>query len=128
MAFLTTSSLSSRALIFVSHGAGEHCGRYDELAQMLKRLDMLVFAHDHGEYLQLPHGLAERPGLSPSSCLILVSGLKIYMWQLHKQGIVSDQQSLSNQSLQPGLLEAEKPKLSLFIQSLPGPRSPVEHL
>ncbi|KAK7804629.1 hypothetical protein U0070_011986 [Myodes glareolus] len=39
------------ALIFVSHGAGEHCGRYDELAQMLKGLDMMVFAHDHGEYL-----------------------------------------------------------------------------
>ncbi|CAH7166369.1 Mgll [Phodopus roborovskii] len=35
------------ALIFVSHGAGEHCGRYDELAQMLKGLDMMVFAHDH---------------------------------------------------------------------------------
>uniref|UniRef100_A0A8C2M013 Monoglyceride lipase n=1 Tax=Cricetulus griseus TaxID=10029 RepID=A0A8C2M013_CRIGR len=27
-----------KALIFVSHGAGEHCGRYDELAQMLKGL------------------------------------------------------------------------------------------
>ncbi|MBZ3877897.1 Monoglyceride lipase [Sciurus carolinensis] len=37
-----------RALVFVSHGAGEHCGRYDELAQMLIGLDMLVFAHDHG--------------------------------------------------------------------------------
>uniref|UniRef100_A0A8C0WYI7 Serine aminopeptidase S33 domain-containing protein n=1 Tax=Castor canadensis TaxID=51338 RepID=A0A8C0WYI7_CASCN len=36
-----------KALIFVSHGAGEHCGRYDDLAQMLMRLNLLVFAHDH---------------------------------------------------------------------------------
>ncbi|XP_036021997.1 monoglyceride lipase isoform X5 [Mus musculus] len=43
-----------RALIFVSHGAGEHCGRYDELAHMLKGLDMLVFAHDH-----VGHGQSE---------------------------------------------------------------------
>ncbi|NP_001397466.1 monoglyceride lipase isoform i [Mus musculus] len=40
-----------KALIFVSHGAGEHCGRYDELAHMLKGLDMLVFAHDHAVML-----------------------------------------------------------------------------
>uniref|UniRef100_A0A8D2CZN6 Monoglyceride lipase n=1 Tax=Sciurus vulgaris TaxID=55149 RepID=A0A8D2CZN6_SCIVU len=43
-----------RALVFVSHGAGEHCGRYDELAQMLIGLDMLVFAHDH-----VGHGQSE---------------------------------------------------------------------
>ncbi|KAL1791214.1 monoglyceride lipase [Sigmodon hispidus] len=43
-----------KALIFVSHGAGEHCGRYDELAQMLKGLNMLVFAHDH-----VGHGQSE---------------------------------------------------------------------
>ncbi|XP_031238369.1 monoglyceride lipase isoform X3 [Mastomys coucha] len=43
-----------KALIFVSHGAGEHCGRYDELAQMLKGLDVLVFAHDH-----VGHGQSE---------------------------------------------------------------------
>uniref|UniRef100_A0A8C2S2I2 Serine aminopeptidase S33 domain-containing protein n=1 Tax=Capra hircus TaxID=9925 RepID=A0A8C2S2I2_CAPHI len=36
-----------RALVFVSHGAGEHCGRYEELAQMLVGLGLLVFAHDH---------------------------------------------------------------------------------
>ena len=62
LSFLTAPFLSSRALIFVSHGAGEQCGRYDELAHMLKGLDMLVFAHDHGEYLQLPPRLAERLG------------------------------------------------------------------
>nr|XP_051708566.1 monoglyceride lipase isoform X1 [Oryctolagus cuniculus]XP_051708568.1 monoglyceride lipase isoform X1 [Oryctolagus cuniculus] len=36
-----------KALVFVSHGAGEHCGRYEELAQMLVGLQLLVFAHDH---------------------------------------------------------------------------------
>uniref|UniRef100_A0A8C6W6M9 Monoglyceride lipase n=1 Tax=Nannospalax galili TaxID=1026970 RepID=A0A8C6W6M9_NANGA len=43
-----------KALIFVSHGAGEHCGRYDELAQMLRGLNLLVFAHDH-----VGHGQSE---------------------------------------------------------------------
>ncbi|XP_066103477.1 monoglyceride lipase isoform X1 [Saccopteryx bilineata] len=43
-----------KALIFVSHGAGEHCGRYDDLAQMLVRLELLVFAHDH-----VGHGQSE---------------------------------------------------------------------
>lgn len=44
----------------MSHGAGEHCGRYDELAQMLVGLGLLVFAHDHGEY---------RPAPGPRVCL-----------------------------------------------------------
>ncbi|XP_042529183.1 monoglyceride lipase isoform X1 [Dipodomys spectabilis] len=43
-----------KALVFVSHGAGEHCGRYEDLAQMLLRLDLLVFAHDH-----VGHGQSE---------------------------------------------------------------------
>ncbi|XP_036593321.1 monoglyceride lipase isoform X3 [Trichosurus vulpecula] len=43
-----------RALVFISHGAGEHCGRYDDLAQMLTELDLLVFAHDH-----VGHGQSE---------------------------------------------------------------------
>ncbi|XP_012517408.1 PREDICTED: monoglyceride lipase [Propithecus coquereli] len=47
-------SVDSTALIFVSHGAAEHCGRYDELAQMLTGLDLLVFAHDH-----VGHGQSE---------------------------------------------------------------------
>lgn len=38
-----------RALVFIVHGAGEHCGPYDEIAQRLKELSLLVFAHDHGE-------------------------------------------------------------------------------
>ncbi|XP_074054528.1 monoglyceride lipase isoform X4 [Macrotis lagotis] len=43
-----------RALVFICHGAGEHCGRYDDLAQMLTELDLLVFAHDH-----VGHGQSE---------------------------------------------------------------------
>ncbi|XP_040851249.1 monoglyceride lipase isoform X2 [Ochotona curzoniae] len=43
-----------KALVFVSHGAGEHCGRYEELAQMLVGLHLLVFAHDH-----VGHGQSE---------------------------------------------------------------------
>lgn len=39
----------TRALVFIAHGAGEHSGPYDELAQRLKELSVLVFAHDHGE-------------------------------------------------------------------------------
>lgn len=40
---------SFRGLVFVAHGAGEHCCRYDDLAQMLTGIDFFVFAHDHGE-------------------------------------------------------------------------------
>uniref|UniRef100_A0A8C6S8N2 Monoglyceride lipase n=2 Tax=Neogobius melanostomus TaxID=47308 RepID=A0A8C6S8N2_9GOBI len=43
-----------RALVFVIHGAGEHVGPYDEVAQRLKELQLLVFAHDH-----VGHGQSE---------------------------------------------------------------------
>ncbi|CAJ1055473.1 monoglyceride lipase isoform X2 [Xyrichtys novacula] len=43
-----------RALVFIVHGAGEHCGPYDEIAQRLKELSLLVFAHDH-----VGHGQSE---------------------------------------------------------------------
>ncbi|XP_005937918.1 monoglyceride lipase [Haplochromis burtoni] len=43
-----------RALVFIAHGAGEHCGPYDEMAQRLKELSLLVFAHDH-----VGHGQSE---------------------------------------------------------------------
>ncbi|KAK5863276.1 hypothetical protein PBY51_000318 [Eleginops maclovinus] len=43
-----------RALVYIAHGAGEHCGPYDEIAQRLKELSMLVFAHDH-----VGHGQSE---------------------------------------------------------------------
>ncbi|KAG7521472.1 hypothetical protein JOB18_049096 [Solea senegalensis] len=43
-----------RALVFIVHGTAEHCGPYDELAQRLKQLCLLVFAHDH-----VGHGQSE---------------------------------------------------------------------
>ncbi|KAM6925429.1 monoglyceride lipase isoform 1-T1 [Xenentodon cancila] len=43
-----------RALVFIAHGAGEHSGPYDEIAQRLKELSLLVFAHDH-----VGHGQSE---------------------------------------------------------------------
>ncbi|KAM4768673.1 monoglyceride lipase isoform 3-T3 [Cyanocitta cristata] len=45
---------SPRALVFIAHGAGEHCGRYDDLAQKLAGLNLFVFAHDH-----VGHGQSE---------------------------------------------------------------------
>ncbi|MFT7804457.1 monoglyceride lipase-like [Arapaima gigas] len=43
-----------RALVFIVHGAGEHCGCYGDLAQSLIKQDLLVFAHDH-----VGHGKSE---------------------------------------------------------------------
>ncbi|XP_031701153.1 monoglyceride lipase isoform X1 [Anarrhichthys ocellatus] len=43
-----------RALVLIVHGAGEHCGPYDEIAQKLKEVSLLVFAHDH-----VGHGQSE---------------------------------------------------------------------
>lgn len=43
------SSPPLRALVFIAHGAAEHSGRYHEVAQRLKELSLLVFAHDHSE-------------------------------------------------------------------------------
>ncbi|XP_031422302.1 monoglyceride lipase isoform X2 [Clupea harengus] len=46
--------VSPRALVFVAHGAGEHCGAYNDLAQPLTRHSLLLFAHDH-----VGHGQSE---------------------------------------------------------------------
>ncbi|XP_026579097.1 monoglyceride lipase isoform X1 [Pseudonaja textilis] len=43
-----------RGLVFVVHGAGEHCCRYDDLAKMLTGINFFVFAHDH-----VGHGQSE---------------------------------------------------------------------
>ncbi|XP_069848130.1 monoglyceride lipase isoform X5 [Dipodomys merriami] len=56
-----------KALVFVSHGAGEHCGRYEDLAQMLLRLDLLVFAHDH-----VGHGQSEGERMMVSDFQVFV--------------------------------------------------------
>ena len=38
------------ALIFVSHGVGEHCSRYEEFGSVLARQGFLVVSHDHGKF------------------------------------------------------------------------------
>ncbi|XP_076133285.1 monoglyceride lipase isoform X3 [Alosa pseudoharengus] len=43
-----------RALVFVAHGAGEHCGAYNDVAQSLTKHSLLLFAHDH-----VGHGQSE---------------------------------------------------------------------
>eukprot|EP00054_Salpingoeca_dolichothecata_P018149 m.111089 g.111089 ORF g.111089 m.111089 type:complete len:313 (+) comp22755_c0_seq2:70-1008(+) len=44
-----------KALLFISHGAGEHVRRYDSFAlKLAEELNILVFAHDH-----LGHGKSE---------------------------------------------------------------------
>lgn len=40
-----------RAMLYVSHGVGEHMERYDELGTYLAENGVLVFGHDHGEIL-----------------------------------------------------------------------------
>ena len=37
-----------RGAVLISHGAGEHCDWYDELAEQLSAAGLVVFAHDHG--------------------------------------------------------------------------------
>ncbi|XP_040264519.1 LOW QUALITY PROTEIN: monoglyceride lipase [Bufo bufo] len=56
-----------RALVFVVHGAGEHCCRYDDLAQILVGLNIFVFAHDH-----VGHGQSEGERM-------IVSDFQIYV-------------------------------------------------
>ena len=46
--FLIFYSFNS-ALIFVSHGVGEHCSRYEEFGHLLARQGFLVVSHDHGK-------------------------------------------------------------------------------
>ncbi|XP_067269782.1 monoglyceride lipase isoform X1 [Pseudorasbora parva] len=43
-----------KALVFVAHGAGEHCGGYANIAHSLTQHGILVFAHDH-----VGHGQSE---------------------------------------------------------------------
>ncbi|MCJ8734805.1 hypothetical protein PDJAM_G00239570 [Pangasius djambal] len=43
-----------KALVFVAHGAGEHCSVYADVAQSLTQHSLFVFAHDH-----VGHGQSE---------------------------------------------------------------------
>ena len=47
------TSFVSRALIFVSHGVGEHCSRYEEFAHVLAKQGFLVVSHDHGKFVPI---------------------------------------------------------------------------
>ena len=40
---------SSRALLYVAHGVGEHMGRYEKLGQLLAENGILMYGHDHGK-------------------------------------------------------------------------------
>ena len=37
----------AKALLFISHGFGEHCNRYNNEALAFNKAGILVFAHDH---------------------------------------------------------------------------------
>ena len=41
----------NRAAVFICHGAGNHCQAQSKLASRLNDCNMLVFAHDHGEFI-----------------------------------------------------------------------------
>ncbi|KAM4721006.1 monoglyceride lipase isoform 1-T2 [Rhinophrynus dorsalis] len=60
-------STQPRAMMFIVHGAGEHCCRYDDLAQILTGLDFLVFSHDH-----VGHGQSEGERMTVSDFQIYV--------------------------------------------------------
>uniref|UniRef100_A0A8C5PM79 Monoglyceride lipase n=1 Tax=Leptobrachium leishanense TaxID=445787 RepID=A0A8C5PM79_9ANUR len=60
-------STAPRGLVFIVHGAGEHCCRYDDLAEILTRLNFLVFAHDH-----VGHGQSEGDRMTVSDFQIYV--------------------------------------------------------
>ena len=39
--------------MYICHGVGEHCQRYDHVADPLTSKGLLVFSHDHGESISL---------------------------------------------------------------------------
>ena len=49
MSFHMNVPYSHRAIVFVAHGAGEHCGYYETIAEKLAEKEVLVCAHDHGD-------------------------------------------------------------------------------
>ncbi len=45
----TITTVCLRLILYLSHGAGEHMGRYEKLKDELVESGMLVYGHDHGE-------------------------------------------------------------------------------
>ena len=45
------SVLLFRAVVFISHGVTDHCGRHHKLATFLQENEYAVYAHDHGTYV-----------------------------------------------------------------------------
>ena len=50
---VSSASHHHRALVFISHGAGEHCQRYGHVAAALNEIGAFVYAHDHGRFHSL---------------------------------------------------------------------------
>ena len=46
--------ISSRALVFITHGFGEHCSRYERLGTALAEQGYFAFSQDHGMYYTCP--------------------------------------------------------------------------
>ena len=43
-------SICCRALVFISHAAGEVCHWYGHIAEQLNKHNIVVFSHDHSKY------------------------------------------------------------------------------
>ena len=48
--YMYAYSFCYRALLYVTHGVGEHMGRYEKLGRFLAENGILAYGHDHGEY------------------------------------------------------------------------------
>lgn len=62
-----TSEKKPRALIFICHGVGEHCSRYERLGKALAERGYVAFTHDH---IGHGHSDGERVQISNFNCYI----------------------------------------------------------
>lgn len=69
------SSVSSRPCgVYLLHGTGEHCGRYDAFATALTDAGWVVGAHDHPGHGQ---SSGDRGSVSPNGLLVVQAAIKI---------------------------------------------------